>query len=556
MADYGLIGLNKAVPDGRVPTSADRGVIYGGVLVGGLAELDGGADIDGVRVATVSDTNPLARAIAVQMTAAASGSNGIQQLDNDNLDMGTNDFTLHWEGALPDWTPSDVTIFIRKYEAAAGFDFRITSGGSLSLLISDGASPVTYTATSAAGLSNGAFAKITAVVTRETAVADGIITFYINGAQNGSAVSIPARTPPTVSNSIGLYTSGSEVRRVPSTTQASRLFNRALTAAEVLDLSINGVALADRGASQTSEQTADFSAGVDGYTANSGTDITGNQDSIDGEDDWLKIERTGANNTIRIEKSNLFTDGRNAKTSGVKVYNASSSITRYVGVFVSLQATIGSVNVADEFVEVPPETSAVIPVCIETALSSALQIASTNNLGVISSVGTGAVVYVKGITTKSVGLTSELLASNAQSDTGQIFDTAGNKTHGLLPASGATIVNSPAARKREVRWTNTWSGTHELQYIGGVNQAILPANAYIESIIGTVSGATPHDIIVGDGSDADRYVTITTGLAAGTTSFALAARTTDGTNLKLTVDPDTNATMSIAWLITYRTLEG
>jgi hypothetical protein len=160
-----------------------------------------------------------------------------------------------------------------------------------------------------------------------------------------------------------------------------------------------------------------------------------------------------------------------------------------------------------------------------------------------------------GFNIRSIGLTSELIASNAQSDTGQILDTSGNKNHALLPASGATVVGRPVSQTREVRWTNTWDGTNELQYIGGVNQAILPANAYIESIIGTVSGATPHDIIVGDGSDTDRYVTITTGLAAGTTSFTLANRTTDGTNLKLTADPDTDATMSIAWVISYRTLE-
>jgi hypothetical protein len=154
-----------------------------------------------------------------------------------------------------------------------------------------------------------------------------------------------------------------------------------------------------------------------------------------------------------------------------------------------------------------------------------------------------------------IGLTSELIASNAQSNTGQIFDSSGNKNHALLPASGATVVGRPVSQTREVRWTNTWAGTNELQYIGGVNQAILPANAYIESIVGTVSGATPHDIIIGNGSDTDRYVTITTGLAAGTTNFALAARTTDGTNLKLTVDPDTDCSMSIAWLIRYSTLE-
>jgi hypothetical protein len=174
----------------------------------------------------------------------------------------------------------------------------------------------------------------------------------------------------------------------------------------------------------------------------------------------------------------------------------------------------------------------------------------------VSGITVGDTLYIEsGGTVSTIGLTSELLASNAQSNTGQIFDTSGNKNHALLPASGATVVGQPEVIPHEVRWTNTWAGTNELQYIGGVNQAILPANAYIDSIIGTVSGATPHDIIIGDGSDTDRYVTITTGLAAGTTSFTLANRTTDGTNLKLTVDPDTNATMSIAWVISYKTLE-
>jgi hypothetical protein len=159
------------------------------------------------------------------------------------------------------------------------------------------------------------------------------------------------------------------------------------------------------------------------------------------------------------------------------------------------------------------------------------------------------------MTVARIGITGQWNAQDAQSNTGQIFDSSGNKNHALLPAAGATIIGKETAQVRQVRWTNAWDGTNELQYIGGVNQAILPANAYIESIIGTVSGATPHDIIIGDGSDTDRYVTITTGLAAGTTSFTLANRTTDGTNLKLTVDPDTNATMSIAWVISYRILE-
>ena len=101
----------------------------------------------------------------------------------------------------------------------------------------------------------------------------------------------------------------------------------------------------------------------------------------------------------------------------------------------------------------------------------------------------------------------------------------------------------------EIRWVNTWTGTHEAQYIGGFNQAVLPANCYIESIIGVITGTTIEDIIVGDGSDTDRWVAITTGLAAGTVSFTIANRISDGTNYKMIVDPDGNFTGSISWII-------
>jgi len=44
-------------------------------------------------------------------------------------------------------------------------------------------------------------------------------------------------------------------------------------------------------------------------------------------------------------------------------------------------------------------------------------------------------------------------------------------------------------------------------------------------------------------------VEITTGLAAGTYSFAIANRISDGTNFKMTVTPDAAFTGSIVWTI-------
>jgi hypothetical protein len=335
--------------------------------------------------------------------------------------------------------------------------------------------------------------------------------------------------------------------------QASRLFNRALTSAEVLDLSINGVALADRGASQTPFYTSNFSVNADAITSNAGANlvITGNVDGISGVDDTLRASAS-ADVFFQIGRANLFA-GRIGKKVRVlfDYFVESGSGLLFFGIGAAgSKSTIGD-NVA--IIEGAWQSiSLMADITSDFRFVSAFTTATGNTGGTLLS---GKSVYFKNYNINPTGLTSELIASNAQSDTGQIFDTSGNKNHALLPASGATVVGRPVSQTREVRWTNTWAGTNELQYIGGVNQAILPANAYIESIVGTVSGATPHDIIVGNGSDTDRYVTITTGLAAGTTSFTLASRTTDGTNLKLTVDPDTNSDMSIAWVISYKTLE-
>jgi hypothetical protein len=455
MADYELIGLNEAAPDLRAPTSADRGVIVGGVLAQGLAELDGGADINGSRVATVADTNPLAQSVRVAMTAAASGSNGMQALDNANLRFGLGNFTLHWDGVTSGTTANAHLISkIGTYS----YELLQPPTGLLRLSILGSLSGGVAANIESTVVNTKADAKFTATYTRGSP--NDTVTFYVDGAQLGAAVTTPTKGLIDPEPALNISGRSSGLRENTQTRQAI-IYNRALSAAEVLSLCVNGPALADIGASQT--------------VLTSGLLVAGGRYRID----------------TFVAGDNFTNVGAASNASGV------------------------------EFV----------------------------------ATGTTPTTWTNSSSLRRIGITGQWNAKDAQSNTGQIFDSSGNKNHALLPAAGATIIGKETAQVRQVRWTNAWDGTNELQYIGGVNQAILPANAYIESIVGTVSGATPHDIIIGDGSDTDRYVTITTGLAAGTTSFTLANRTTDGTNLKLTVDPDTNATMSIAWVISYRILE-
>ena len=507
-----------------------------------------------------SRLNPLAQAVSVQMTASASVG-GIQQLDNDNLDMGTNNFTIHWEGSLPDYTPAASIVLARKNTdgATAGWLWGVLAAGTMFITLRDGlgGAGTTYTSTAATAATDGSTQKLSVVLVRETASVAGSITYYVNGVQLGSALAITAGTAFTLNNALPLYVNGSATTRTEGSLQASRLYNRALTSAEVLDLSINGVALADRGASQTALITGDssnFEGGTVGsWVANSvaPTSLAVNIISpLAGGDDLLCSSTTNTNSGFNL---NIGTTRAAVRYRIQFIYKAESGSNWSV----SLRETTSGTSAIPSTTTLSGSTTLTSDGTLREFFWEFQPAATTSNTRLLFKNTAGAIqsIQADNFDYKVIGLTSELIASNAQSDTGQILDSSGNKNHALLPASGATVVGRPVSQTREVRWTNTWAGTNELQYIGGVNQAILPSNAYIESIVGTVSGATPHDIIIGDGSDTDRYVTITTGLAAGTTSFTLANRTTDGTNLKLTVDPDTNATMSIAWVIRYSTLE-
>jgi len=87
---------------------------------------DNDSDTSGATTAFVqsqiaNNNNPTAIAQSINMTAASSGSNGIQIADNANIDFGTGNFTLHWEGSLPDWTSSVNQYFIFKHAANVGY---------------------------------------------------------------------------------------------------------------------------------------------------------------------------------------------------------------------------------------------------------------------------------------------------------------------------------------------------------------------------------------------------------------------------------------------------
>jgi hypothetical protein len=462
----------------------------------------------GVAGAMAVQTNPLAKSQGVHMTYAASGSSGITVADNDNIDFGTGDFTLVWRGALPDWTPSAASRLFDKSDNSVGYRWFVTTDGKLRLLINNG-SDIDITSTSALGFVDGTEHELAIVVTRNSSVA-----MYADGKLIHTA-SITESPIVTVNNAVPLYISGRSTVRFESDNKSVYTYNRALTASEVLDLYRHGIAFADKWGSQTDLLSGwDFTSG---WMVSTG--------SVDDANSFTTTGVGGAHkNTFTFLGGKLYRIVIEGDISA-----GTTQLRQSTGVLIT--PISGDINLTSTFAETVEFIAA------STTKSGGPYLRNTE----------AATVNITKFEVYEIGATLALEPEGIQPAPGQWLDSSTNKLHAMQPASGSSLT-----RKKdtfEVRWTNTWAGTHEAQYIGGVNQAVLPANCYIESIIGVISGSTIEDIIIGDGSDTDRWVAATTGLAAGTTAFTLANRISDGTNYKLVVDPDANFTGSIAWTI-------
>ncbi|MBU2099432.1 MAG: hypothetical protein KKD00_11770, partial [Gammaproteobacteria bacterium] len=106
-------------------------------------------------------------------------------------------------------------------------------------------------------------------------------------------LSVSAKLVTNATTTVPLYLMGTSTTTTAGKFVEAALYNRSLSALDSLRRVRSGVDSADVGATNTAINTMNFSAGVDGWSANSGVALTGNQDAIGGEDDWLKIERTG-----------------------------------------------------------------------------------------------------------------------------------------------------------------------------------------------------------------------------------------------------------------------
>ncbi len=191
--------------------------------------------------------NPKAMAQAVNMTYAGTGSSGIRVTNDANINFGTGNFTLVWKGSLPDWTPSAAMYLLSKYQDGNNMMLmRATAAGTIDVYAYTTAGAINWTITSAAhGFVDGTTHEIVFVADRT-----GNATWYIDGVLSGTPVNISADSGDSLSLAIYMTVLGFSDERDAGTASNAYTYNRALTAAEVLDRYRNGVAFNDKWGSQ------------------------------------------------------------------------------------------------------------------------------------------------------------------------------------------------------------------------------------------------------------------------------------------------------------------
>ncbi len=314
----------------------------------------------------------------------------------------------------------------------------------------------------------------------------GVITLYVNGSVFNSTLG------PTSDRGNWNLASTAEFRiggyfvsfqNYHSAIHRFAVFNRALSAADVRNLSNHDIALADRWGSLTPFYVGDYSAGVGSNIAGNGGSIAGNIDGISGQDDTLRFTMDSANVGHFVSVlSTLFPPGvRNRLTCDVFIPSGQSLITRVdfqslqgpgTGISLAMVTTTGSwQSVAVEFV--PTGSN-----------NNGIAIYGLNGTNYVFAGNGTDVFYIKNLRIQRVGA---LLDIDLSPGCGEWFrDRSLNRLHAVMSYGSAGTTNNwrHLVQRREGEISFDVSASGNTQIIGG-----LPTNARIRSVTALAAGS-------------------------------------------------------------------
>lgn len=194
-----------------------------------------------------------------------------------SINVGRRDFTAVWRGCPNSWkAPSgQYPYLLYKYQATGdrwAFYINHLDGKLCYYHAKSGTTTVSVLGTPC-NLIDGTEHELAFAVTRETATATGKVEIYIDGVYN-QTLTFPAVDTVDLDNTGVLYTMGNASYRCTARTSLVALFNRALSAVDVMSLYRNGIADGDRWGVQVPTIVNDMSS-ASGWTLSGGVTVAG-----------------------------------------------------------------------------------------------------------------------------------------------------------------------------------------------------------------------------------------------------------------------------------------
>jgi len=483
----------KIAPDksGGVAYAGDGRWILQGMYITALT-VGGDVDISGALTATsvivdgkdiIETINPLAKSQGVHMIASTTVG-GISAADATDIENGTNAFSVFFRGSLPTWNPTTAVVLVAKYAGglSVGWSLQMYVNGQYYMqLVGSGGIINGSLFTPASTLSANSIHEIMAVVIRETASVNGSISLYIDG-ELYQTKTISAGSGGDISNSEPFRILGLVSTQYEGLVECSGIYNHALTAAEVLNHYKNGPAFADIEGSQTAVYESDFSAGLDGWVGgDANVTLTGNVDSIDGEDDWLSVERINSAGRSDASLAAAVTKEKNYNIE-LKIHNPAGSSLAYF--IVGNGGLLGTYPV----ISVPAGSTVTTTVfCPPENLNTSLYVSPADVAGAYStSVAAGQVFYFKTLKLFKAGITGRWDARDATQD--KIYDSSGNNNDAAFPASGATLMLPD--RVSEVQATTSDGSTNGYRLLDSGGNEVFAVDSDGGVTAATVSAAS------------------------------------------------------------------
>lgn len=549
LATTGYLGVGTTGPDRRIDSLDANNLQYRATFTDGSVYSDWGTLSTGATLwtnslghrmtsTTVNDTSVLAR--QVQGGLAFDGpSSTVADAHTIATAMGQSDLTIALRMGVQSTSPSTFTYFANLVTSSTE---RISlSYDANNLYVTTGASGATTTTTLLSGFWATYAGKVVDIVLVRSGASGttALITAYVQGIQAYS--NTPSNSGTTYSANalfyVGGYGSSAQLQNAGPIFSAT-LFNRALSASEVITLANQGVSEADKWGSLT--------AIVGPSTLNGGFETAGGG-GADVFANWSEAI-TGA--TVLTQESDARPGSTGTKSMKIVRTNSADSTTvqqsvslvagkRYRVTFWGKTASSGRVNIVTTYSSTMDQVLTTSWAQYQGAVFTATA-TTTANFQIYMTSGTTGDYYIDDIEFNQVG---SILDANLSAGVGyQVPDRSSNKYHGVVSATGTSWTQ--ANRRGQIRYTTTGATTGAFQLLSGT---AIPSNALIQSIVAWSAG-TPL-IYVGNATGTSNIVGHTTLVGSTYTPLTLSSQFSTTGNLWLNKSATNEVNLTVNYMI-------